>query len=153
VINRKALLDSRPQEVQMIYAARAAIPRSAFIAAAISLFASGEAGAQSDKRDYAMFASRSGVEFGWRSWHELADQIVTEVKVANTNSYKVQVRFTPVFYCPNGEEKEQSGVQFVVRPGQTQAGNWSGLFWYPCEDGRRGPTRISINDLRVERVD
>jgi hypothetical protein len=127
--------------------------RSVMIAAVMAIVAAVQAGAQSDKRDYSMFASREGVEFGWRSWHELADQIVTEVKVANNNGYKVQVRFTPVFSCPDGVDKEQSGVLFVVRPGQSQAGNWSGLFWYPCADGRRSPTRITIKDLRIERLD
>ena len=109
--------------------------------------------ADAQKPSYSMFGSRDGVEFGWRSWHELADQIVTELKFVNNNGYRVQVRFEPVFVCPDGTEHAPSGMMFTIRPGETEAGSWDGLFVYPCSQGRRMPTRVTLRNLRIERVD
>jgi hypothetical protein len=109
--------------------------------------------ADAQKPDYFMFGNRDGVEFGWRSWHELADQIVSELKFVNNNGYRVQVRFEPVFTCPDGTEHAPGGMMFTIRPGEAEAGSWDGLFWYPCSEGRRMPTHVMLRNLRIERVD
>lgn len=93
-----------------------------------------------------------GVEIYWRWIQELKDQFRHELKFVNTNPYKVQVRWKPYFKCPDGRKKEYTeiGAMDDIKPGGTKAGQWQGLFYYPC-DGTAA-TVGGVQEFQVKKL-
>src|SRR5215831_14498973 len=79
-----------------------------------------------------------GVGVYWRYRQELKDQYISEMKFVNHNSYKVEVSVKPEFICASGSREEETSMMFNIRANGEQAGQWAGLFWYPC-DGKQPP--------------
>lgn len=63
----------------------------------------------------------------------------------NARADRVWVSYTPVWTCADGSVRESSSQGDTFRPGQTQSGEFSGMWYYPCPDG----VRISTVRLRA----
>lgn len=96
--------------------------------------------------------SSGGVSVYWRYRQELKDQYISEMRFENRNAYKVYVSVTPSFFCTDGHEEPQSSAGFDIRPMGEQAGQWAGLFWYPC-GGKNPPRSGGYRSISVKRAD
>jgi len=93
-----------------------------------------------------------GVSVYWRYRQELKDQYISELKFVNNNSFKIEISFKPYFVCANGNEHKESAQMFTLQSGASAAGQWKGLYYYPC-GGSQVPRSGGFREMRVSRDD
>ena len=93
--------------------------------------------------------SYKGVNVYWRYRQELKDQYISELKFENKNSYKVEIKVLPSFFCQDGTRKDYSEMMDTIAGYGTKAGQWEGYAWYPC-DGTRPPSKGGFKSFSVK---
>lgn len=80
---------------------------------------------------------------------ELRDQIIVQIKLVNTNRYKVTVGITPGYQCPNQDTtKPATAMTLFLAPGEAAVGQDAGLYDYPCK-GTLPPVKFGYEKLYV----
>lgn len=106
-----------------------------------------------DAQDWRYINSYKGIDVYWRYRKEAyATKYICELKLENTNSYKVQIRFKPRFICANGNEYVGTSNGLTISANSSKGGQYAGLWWYPCEDGK-APAKGGYIDMDVVRQD
>lgn len=95
----------------------------------------------------------NGIDVYWRYTKDpYATKYMCELKLANTNSYRVNVSFKPRFICADGNEIIDSRTAITIGANSSKAGQYAGLWWYPCSDGK-APVKGGYTEMDVSRDD
>ncbi len=109
------------------------------------------ANAQNQTGKWVFDVNKDGVEVYARWRQELSDQFIAELKFVNTNDYKVDVTFEPLYTCPDGSEYNGGGNLITLKAGQEKHGDWAGLFDYPCK--KTAPKKGGVKSITVKKID
>lgn len=95
----------------------------------------------------------NGIDVYWRYTKDpYATKYMCELKLENTNSYRVNVSFKPRFICADGNEKIDSKTIISIAANSSKGGQYAGLWWYPCRDGIV-PSKGGYIEMYVSRED
>lgn len=106
-----------------------------------------------DAQEWRYINSYKGVDVYWRYRKEAyATKYICELKLENNNDYKVEISFKPLFICANGNQYTGTTNGLTLRANSSQAGQFAGLWWYPCDDGR-APAKGGYTEMDVITAD
>lgn len=107
--------------------------------------------AQNDRGSFKKFTTYFGVDVYQRQSQDPGSNLfVSELKFVNRNTYAVDIKFNFRFICP-GREGIAKAKSFTLKAGSAMTGSWDGLFWYPCDEGKRQARKIGVENLIVRR--
>lgn len=106
-----------------------------------------------DAQEWKYINNYKGIDIYWRFRKEAyGTRYICELKLENTNSYKVNINFKARFICSDGNEILDNGNSITVSANSSKAGQYSGLWWYPCDDGK-APAKGGYTEMDVKRAD
>ncbi len=105
-------------------------------------------------RDWTYIGQHAGVRVYWDTYEEIRDQWCTVLKIENTNSYPVEVRWNASFTAADGRDHTESGQMTTIKAHSSQSGNWHGMFYYVRDrngDSDRPPRAGGYRNFSVRR--